>query len=66
LTSQRTAILYDRIIVLEGGAIVEDGMPQELLEREGGAFRAMCLASGEYDQLCTMASAGFTVSPHTD
>lgn len=58
LALQRTAIYYDRIIVLEGGAIVEDGMPRELLERDGGAFRAMCIASGEYELLHAAASDG--------
>jgi len=58
----RTAIQYDRIIVLEGGAIVEDGTPQELLGKESGTFRAMCLASGEYDQLYAAASVQPPVS----
>jgi ATP-binding cassette, subfamily B, bacterial len=31
----------DRIVVLEGGKIVEDGAPQELLKREGGVFKGM-------------------------
>ena len=31
----------DRIIVLENGAIAEDGSPQELLATEGGMFKAM-------------------------
>jgi hypothetical protein len=39
-------------------------MPQELLGREEGAFRAMCLASGEYDQLYAAASGGFSSPPH--
>ncbi len=31
----------DRILVLEGGRLVESGAPRELLDREGGVFRRM-------------------------
>ena len=31
----------DRIIVMEGGTIVESGSPQELIQRESGIFKEM-------------------------
>lgn len=48
---QRTALDYDRILVLENGSLIEDGTPNELIEKADGAFRTMCLASGEFEQL---------------
>lgn len=37
---------FDRVVVMDNGAIVETGAPRELLEREGGWFRAMWEGSG--------------------
>lgn len=37
---------YDRIIVLDGGKIIEDGSPNELRSIPGGKFVAMLNASG--------------------
>lgn len=38
---------HDRIIVLDRGAVVEQGAPWQLLSDPAGAFRAMCQSSGE-------------------
>lgn len=38
----RTIIGYDRVVVMDGGVVVETGAPLELWERENGAFRAIC------------------------
>lgn len=46
---------YDRVVVLDKGTVVEDGTPAELIERGGGVFQTMCLASGEFEQLRAMA-----------
>lgn len=54
-TVQRSAVTYDRVIVLDRGDVVEDGKPSELLTKDDGVFNAMCLASGEYDQLSMLA-----------
>ncbi len=35
------AELFDRVIVVEGGAVVEDGAPRDLAAREGARFRAL-------------------------
>lgn len=42
---------FDRILVLEGGRVVEFGSPRELWEREEGAFRGMVEDSGEAEVL---------------
>lgn len=39
-----TVIDFDKIVVLEGGRVVEFGTPNELWEK-GGAFRGMCNSS---------------------
>ncbi|KAF2084152.1 ABC multidrug transporter-like protein [Saccharata proteae CBS 121410] len=43
----RTICGYDRVVVMDGGAVVEVGAPRELWERgEGGWFRGMCDRGG--------------------
>jgi ABC-type multidrug transport system fused ATPase/permease subunit len=42
---------HDRIIVLDHGAIIEQGAPWALLRNPQSAFRAMCEMSGEFDRL---------------
>ena len=37
----RTVESADKIVVLDGGKVVEQGSPQELRERKGGAYRRM-------------------------
>ena len=46
---------HDRIVVLDRGAIVEQGAPWTLLRNPAGAFRAMCETSGEFEQLVHMS-----------
>lgn len=37
---------YDRVVVMEGGRVVESGAPGELVRMAGGRFRELC--GGEY------------------
>lgn len=41
-----TVVDYDRIIVMDGGKIVEAGTPRKLLETEGGFLWKMASALG--------------------
>ncbi|KAJ1734938.1 hypothetical protein LPJ61_000812 [Coemansia biformis] len=54
----RTIIDYDRVLVLDRGAVAEFDTPARLLGREGGLFRGMCEESGEYSFLAAAAAAG--------
>lgn len=42
----KTIINYDRICVMDRGAIAELGTPEELFGKGGGIFRSMCERSG--------------------
>uniref|UniRef100_D8Q0Y8 Multidrug resistance-associated ABC transporter n=1 Tax=Schizophyllum commune (strain H4-8 / FGSC 9210) TaxID=578458 RepID=D8Q0Y8_SCHCM len=53
----RTVIDYDRLIVLDKGQIAEFDTPANLIEREGGIFRTMCLKSGHFAELEAAAKA---------
>ncbi|KAG8974080.1 hypothetical protein FRC05_007828 [Tulasnella sp. 425] len=53
----RTIIDYDRLIVLDQGRVVEFDAPFNLIEREGGVFRNMCLKSGHFEELLAACSA---------
>jgi hypothetical protein len=44
-------------VILDKGEIVEFDTPLNLIEREGGVFRQMCLKSGTFDELKTAAVA---------
>jgi len=44
----KTVTDYDRILVLDGGQIVEFDEPKVLLGKEGGAFREMCRKSVDW------------------
>ncbi|KAF8996876.1 hypothetical protein BDQ17DRAFT_1391964 [Cyathus striatus] len=46
-----TIIDYDRLIVLDRGQIAEFDTPWNLLQKEDGIFRTMCLKSGQYSEL---------------
>ncbi|KAM0747040.1 P-loop containing nucleoside triphosphate hydrolase protein [Meredithblackwellia eburnea MCA 4105] len=51
----RTVIDYDRILVLDKGALVEFDTPRALLQKEGGVFRLMCEQASDYQELKTAA-----------
>jgi len=53
----RTVIDYDRLIVLDKGEIAEFDTPLNLIGKEGGIFRGMCLASGTFGELEAEAQA---------
>jgi len=53
----KTVIDYDRLIILDKGVIVEFDTPRNLIEKEGGVFRDMCLKSGVFDELKEAAFA---------
>ncbi|KAJ8487830.1 hypothetical protein ONZ51_g3940 [Trametes cubensis] len=47
----RTVIDYDRLIVLDKGEVAEFDTPLNLINKEGGIFRGMCLKSGTFSEL---------------
>ncbi|CAE7221585.1 unnamed protein product [Rhizoctonia solani] len=53
----RTIIDNDRLMVLDRGHIIEFDTPWNLIEREGGLFREMCLQSGMFSELRAAAAA---------
>ncbi|OBZ77340.1 ATP-dependent bile acid permease [Grifola frondosa] len=53
----RTVIDYDRLIVLDKGELVEFDTPFNLIHKEGGIFRNMCLKSGTFAELEAAAKA---------
>jgi ABC-type multidrug transport system fused ATPase/permease subunit len=53
----RTVIDYDRLIVLDKGQIVEFDTPLNLIKKEDGVFRTMCLKSGTFGELEAAAEA---------
>ncbi|KAJ6468022.1 hypothetical protein C8R47DRAFT_1325922 [Mycena vitilis] len=53
----KTIIDYDRLVVLEQGTVVEFDTPYELIQREDGVFRSMCLKSGSFGELEAAAKA---------
>ncbi|KAL5521010.1 hypothetical protein ACEPAG_8932 [Sanghuangporus baumii] len=59
----RTVIDYDRLLVLDAGEIVEFDTPYNLLRKEGGIFRGMCMKSGNYAELEHAAKAKVESSP---
>ncbi|KAG9037596.1 hypothetical protein FRB95_004816 [Tulasnella sp. JGI-2019a] len=54
----RTIIDYDRLIVMDQGRIVEIDTPYNLIQKEGGVFRGMCLKSGQFDELLEASKGG--------
>jgi ABC-type multidrug transport system fused ATPase/permease subunit len=48
---------YDRLIVLDQGKVSEFDTPVNLINKEGGIFRNMCLKSGMFSELEEMAKA---------
>ncbi|KAL0058578.1 hypothetical protein AAF712_014741 [Marasmius tenuissimus] len=53
----RTVIDYDRLIVLDKGRMVEFDTPLNLIHKQDGIFRNMCLKSGTYAELEATAVA---------
>jgi ABC-type multidrug transport system fused ATPase/permease subunit len=51
----QTIVDYDKILVLDHGEVVEYADPWELLQKEGGSFRSMCMTSGQFDSLLELA-----------
>ncbi|KAH7927022.1 P-loop containing nucleoside triphosphate hydrolase protein [Leucogyrophana mollusca] len=47
----RTVIDYDRLIVLDKGEIAEFDTPLNLIQKEDGIFRTMCVKSGSFLEL---------------
>ncbi|KAI0433041.1 multidrug resistance-associated protein, partial [Xylaria sp. FL1042] len=46
-----TIVDYDKVLVLDHGAVVEYAHPHELLKKKTGTFRSMCEMSGDLDNL---------------
>ncbi|PIL36802.1 ATP-binding cassette transporter [Ganoderma sinense ZZ0214-1] len=57
----RTVIDYDRLLVLDKGKLVEFDTPLNLIRKEGGVFREMCLKSGMMEELGEAAAASLRV-----
>ncbi|TDL21715.1 P-loop containing nucleoside triphosphate hydrolase protein, partial [Rickenella mellea] len=53
----RTVIDYDRLIVLDKGTVAEFDTPHNLIQKENGIFRSMCLQSGTFTELEEAARA---------
>ena len=53
----RTIIDYDRLLILDKGELAEFDTPWNLINKEGGIFRNMCLKSGTYSELLAAAKA---------
>jgi len=53
----RTVIDYDRLIVLDKGEVAEFDTPLNLIQKEDGLFRNMCLKSGTFTELESAARA---------
>ncbi|KAF7321054.1 hypothetical protein HMN09_00192800 [Mycena chlorophos] len=47
----KTVIDYDRLLVLDKGQVVEFDTPHNLLQKDDGIFRGMCLKSGYFGDL---------------
>ncbi|KAJ3570086.1 hypothetical protein NPX13_g5852 [Xylaria arbuscula] len=46
-----TIVDYDKVLVLDHGAVVEYDHPHSLLQKKNGSFRSMCEMSGDLDSL---------------
>ncbi|TFK62438.1 multidrug resistance-associated ABC transporter [Pluteus cervinus] len=53
----RTVIDYDRLLVLDKGQVVEFDTPYNLIRKDNGIFRQMCLKSGTFNELVAAAQA---------
>jgi hypothetical protein len=61
---RRQVIDYDRLIVLDKGAVAEFDTPLALIRKEGGIFRQMCLQSGTFAELEEAAQAKADADKH--
>ncbi|KAL8377907.1 hypothetical protein RB595_008543 [Gaeumannomyces hyphopodioides] len=58
----QTIVDYDKVLVLDKGAVVEYGHPWELMQKgESGSFRGMCDMSGDYDVLAKSAKKAWEI-----
>ncbi|KAF9258420.1 hypothetical protein L218DRAFT_934784 [Marasmius fiardii PR-910] len=53
----RTVIDYDRLIVLDKGRMMEFDTPWNLIQKQDGIFRDMCMKSGTFSELEAAAKA---------
>ena len=52
-----TIAFYERVLVLDAGAVVEYDSPRTLLDKPGGAFRSLAEESGEMGALRAAAAS---------
>ncbi|CAG8506025.1 1335_t:CDS:10 [Funneliformis caledonium] len=55
----RTVVDYDKILVLDGGRVVEFDHPYSLIRDSDSLFRSMCERSGEFTELIEVAKAKY-------
>ncbi|KAI8811080.1 P-loop containing nucleoside triphosphate hydrolase protein [Cladochytrium replicatum] len=53
----KTIADYDLVAVMDNGAIAEFAHPYDLMIRENTIFRSMCVETGEFEELLSLASA---------
>lgn len=51
----RGIVSFDKVLVLDAGALIEFDRPAKLMRQQGSAFRDLCLRSGEFELLLQMA-----------
>lgn len=51
----QTIVDYDKVLVLDNGEVLEFADPFDLMRKENGAFREMCLTSGDFETLAELA-----------
>jgi len=61
-----TIVDYDKVLVLDHGAVVEYDHPHTLLQNEDGHFRSMCAMSGDLDTLVKAAKKAWDAKKLVD
>ncbi|KAJ1329797.1 ATP-binding cassette subfamily C (CFTR/MRP) member 1 [Microdochium nivale] len=61
-----TIVDYDKVLVLDHGAVVEYDHPHTLLQKEDGHFRSMCAMSGDLDSLVKAAKKAWDANKLVD
>ncbi|KAI2643619.1 multidrug resistance-associated protein [Xylaria nigripes] len=61
-----TIVDYDKVLVLDHGAVVEFDHPHELLKKKTGTFRSMCEMSGDLDSLTKAAKKAWNAKRLVD